>query len=135
MKKSADWYIAATHWLTSVVSSAIFGAIIFFILALVTQNQDIFIIAAFLVQPLVMWFAVKYSAHFVNGRYIINNPQSIVISSFIYFLVVNGGYQVYLFSTTGVFSTTAVGFILSIAVFYLASKKYIKSNDLKQTKI
>lgn len=128
-KNSAEWYIAATHWLTALILSTILGAIVIFILAMVSQNPTVTLIGFIVLNPVVMWFAVKYSSRYLDKTYFIKNANQIVILSLIYLIITAGGFRVYKFFQTGVFQTEYVGFIIALIVFYLASKKYIKSNS------
>jgi len=128
-KQSPEWYIAGTHWLTSMVSSAIFGAIILFILAAISQDVTILSIGTIIIYPVVMWLAVRYSANFVNKRYIIVNPDHIVTLSTVFLVIVAGGYRGYsaLSSSGGMLViANAIGFFVALVIFYFASKKYVK---------
>ena len=127
-KNSSEWYIAATHWLTAMVSSVIFGAIIIFLLAMITQNPMVVLVGMIVLNPVVMWFAVKYSARYLDKTYVIRDASNIVLLSTIYLVIVAGGYRAYHFVNTGVFQNEYIAFILALIVFYIASKKYIKSN-------
>ena len=80
-KTSADWYIAATYWLTTIVLSTILGALIIFVLAIVSQNPSATMIGFIILDPLVMWLAVRYSVKFLDKTYIIRNANQIVMLS------------------------------------------------------
>lgn len=127
-KNSTDWYIAATHWLTSMVASGILGAIVIIAVAAFTNNSTIDLIATIIVSPLVMWLAVKMSASYVNKTYVVKNASQIILLSTVYLVIVAGGYRVYGFINTGVFQNEYIGFIIALIVFYIASKKYVKNN-------
>ena len=132
-KKSAEWYIAGTHWLTSMVSAAIIGGIILFVLAIITQNIVALSIGTLVIYPLSMWLAVIYSARFVNKRYEITNPSHIVTLSTIFLIIVAGGYRGYSALSTSVSGSALMianvtGFFIAFIIFYFASKKYIQKN-------
>ncbi len=125
-KNSADWYIAATHWLTSMVASVILGIILVIIIVSISDNPTIDLITEISVTPLVMWLAVKMSASYLNKTYVIKDAHKVAVLSLIYVVIVAGGYRLYSFLQTGVFSPEYIGFIIALIVFYVASKKYIK---------
>lgn len=125
-KASADWYIAATHWLTTMIAGAVLIFIVVFIIALLTDNSTVYLITDIILTPLIMWPAVIMSANFVNKTYVITDANRIATLSFVYLLVVGVGYRVIGFLKTGVFSPSYIGFILALIVFYFASKKYIR---------
>lgn len=127
-KQSAEWYIAATHWLTATIASVVFGVVIGIILALISNNPVVLFVGFIIIYPLMMWFAVKYSARYLDKKYVIKNPNNIVILSTIYILLVGGGFRVYSFIANSVFTSDLIGFILAVIVFYIASKKYILKN-------
>jgi uncharacterized membrane protein YhiD involved in acid resistance len=127
-KNSADWYIAATHWLTATIGMAIFGAVIGIILALISQNPTIIMVGIIILYPLMMWLAVKYSARYLDKTYVIKNTNQIVILSTIYIVIVGGGYRVMNLLSKGILTADHIGFAIAIIVFYFASKKYIKNN-------
>ncbi len=130
-KQSPEWYIAGTHWLTSMVTSVIIGAVILFILVAISQDTVILSIGTIIIYPVIMWLAVRYSANFVNKRYVIVNPDHIVTLSTVFLIIVAGGYRGYswLSSSGGMLViANAVGFFIALVIFYFASKKYIKKN-------
>jgi hypothetical protein len=129
-KASAEWYTAATHWLTSLIMATILGVVLFILIIIVGgDNQIAILLANVIVLPITMYLAVKYSAGYVNKTYIITKADMIVNYSTIYTLIIAGGYRVYTFLKTGIFTYEYVGFIIAFVVFYVASKKYIKNNS------
>lgn len=134
-KASADWYIAATHWLTATISMVVFSIVVGIILALISQNPTVILIGFIILYPLMMWLAVKYSARFLDKTYVIKNANQIVILSTIYIVIVGGGFRVMSFLSKGVITPDHIGFLLAIIVFYIASKKYIKNNSTEQSPI
>lgn len=127
-KNSPGWYIAATHWLTAMVSSVIFGVVIIFLLVLVSQNYYVVLLGMLILHPIVMWLAVKYSARYLDKTYVIKNASQIILLSTLYLAIVAGGYRAYKFLNTGVFQNEYIVFIITLIVFYIASKKYVKNN-------
>lgn len=131
-KESADWYIAATHWLTA-------GFAIPFVLALVLgipltlilgkENIGLLALAFIILNILSIWLGVIYSSRYLNKTYVIKNADQIVILSTIYLVLVGGGLRAYKFVQTGVFTYEYIGFAVGVIIFYLISKKYIKNNS------
>ena len=127
-KTSADWYIAATHWLTATIASVIFSVVIGILIAIISQNPIIIMIGFIILYPLMMWFAVKYSARYLDKTYIIKNANQIVILSTVYLVIVGGGLRLYNFLQNGILKDDYIGFALALIVFYFASKKFIRNN-------
>lgn len=133
-KASADWYIAATHWLTSgFVIPLILGFVAIMVLAAIigsgaSANTFTVSVAIIILTPIFFWLGVMYSAKYLDKTYVIKNAQNIVLLSTVYLVVIGGGYRLYQFLQTGIFKDEYIGFILGLLAFYLASKKYIKNN-------
>lgn len=125
-KVSADWYIAATHWLTATITMTILGVIIGVVLILISQDPIIVALGFIILYPLCMWFAVKYSVKYLSNTYFIKNTNQIVILSTIYLIIVGGGFR--LLDFKGLVTYEHIGFVLAVFVFYFASKKYLKNN-------
>jgi len=134
-KNSADWYIAATHWLTATITMVVFAVVLGIILALITQNQAVILVGYIILYPLMMWLAVKYSVRYLDKTYIIKNANQIVILSTIYIVIVGGGIRVMGFISNGIITPDHIGFALAIIVFYFASRKYIKNNIEQQPQV
>jgi hypothetical protein len=134
-KNSADWYIAATHWLTATFTMVVFAVVLGIILSLVTQNPTVVLLGFIILYPLMMWLAVKYSARYLDKTYIIKNANQIVILSTIYIVIVGGGIRVMDFISNGIITPDHIGFALAIIVFYFASRKYIKNNIEQQPQV
>ena len=130
-KISAEWYVAATHWLTA-------GFAIPFVLALLLgmplaillgDDNNILLDVAFgILNVIGIWLGVLYSSKYLDKTYVIKNANKIVILSTIFIILVGGGFRVYKFFQSGVFSYEYIGFATGIVIFYLASKKYVKNN-------
>jgi hypothetical protein len=127
-KTSANWYIIMTHLLTIVVTGLIFAVLMGMILGLLNVSDTISQTVFLIVFPIIMWFAVKYSASFINNNYVIKDANRIVIFSTIDFLILN-----LLLTSKNIFSNNLppldlIGTIVAIIIVYLASKRYIKEN-------
>lgn len=128
-KVSADWYIAATHWLTAFITGVI-GAVILLILASLTGSSGLVAVSALLGWPIMLWLGVRYSARYLDKTYVIKNADHIIILSLIYLVIVGGGSRVYEFMQTGIIKTEYLGFVIAVIVFYFTSKRYVKNNDI-----
>ena len=138
-KASADWYIAATHWLTATVAMVIFGIIMGFIIGiisgLVSNNESVILVATIISYPIAMLVAVKYSAQYLDKTYVISNANQIVILSTVYLVIVGGGFRVMGILSGGSITADHIGFAIAIVVFYFASKKYIKENSVQTSQM
>lgn len=133
-KKSANWNIAATHYLTA-------GFAIPFVLSLVLGIPMVILlgkdglalnIANTILGAFIIWPGVIYSAKYVNKTYIIKDSQKVITLAMIYMIVIAGGLQL----RSSVIANFDVASILGIVrvvamvmVFYVTSKKYIKNTD------
>ncbi len=86
-----------------------------------------------------MWFGVMYSANYLAKKYVVKDASKIVNLSTIYrivfLLVFVGGGIFYAWTDPNYSSTdpmattiTVISTIISTAVFYAASKKYVKQD-------
>jgi len=133
-KQSANWNIAATHYLTA-------GFAIPFILNLILgipmvlllgDNNLAVNIASPILGALIVWPSVMYSAKYVNKTYIIKDSQKVITLAMIYMIIIAGGLQLrnLLIANFDVASIlNIVGVIAIVIVFYVTSKKYIKNTD------
>lgn len=134
-KQSASWYIAATHWLTSgFVIPLILTFIIVLVLGLVfgknlESSATLIAFASILYSPLVYWLGVMYSARYVNKKYDIKDSNEIAKLATLYLVVVGGGYRIFQIINGSGLTVEHIGFVLTVIVFYIASKKYIRSSD------
>ena len=126
-KTSADWYIAGTHWLTTMIA-AVIGAMILILLATLTKNPLVITIVGLVSWPFLIWVGVVYSTKYLKKTYLIEDSKKIVILATIYFVVVSGGLRVYDFLQTGVMEDGGIRFIIGAIVFYFVSMKYLKDN-------
>lgn len=134
-KQSANWYIAATHYLTAGFVVPLIGMLIlgFIIVSIPLELGSMMLgVIMFVASITLVYFGVMYSSRYVNKTYIILNPQSIVNLSTTYIVVVT---IIRFLAKNNAGTLTDINIILSIAqeviiliVFYLASKKFIKAS-------
>jgi len=122
-KSSANWYIAATHYLTAgfvipLLIMFIFGLFIGFLPVL---PAALMYILYSVVMAIAIWLATIYSANFLKKKYIIKDKNKIVNLSTVYLAVIGIiGLVLQSFSVLNI-----VVLVVEAVVFYLASKKYI----------
>jgi len=136
-KKSANWYIAATHYLTAgfAIPFLIGLAASFILLPLIELGSTLLItIFLLVVRLLAIWFGVMYAANYLKKTYIIEDKNKIVNLATMYFVVLNGGW----WGISTIISGKRVGvdvvfsllnFIILAPLFYLFSKKYISNTE------
>lgn len=104
-KNSSAWYIAATHYLTTnimlvVLSFAVFFIIGFAIAFTAPSIQDskmfdpIFQLVALGISLLILRWAVKYGAKYVNNHYVITDKNKIINFVTGYYVFFNGAFLV-----------------------------------------
>lgn len=148
-KEVANWYIAATHWLTSTILSAVVGMVLAFVisfifgfvLAFIFESTDpqvntlvyvVSVVLVILITPFSFYIGTKYGgARYINKKYIIKNSIKITKLSTIYLIVIGGGYRVYQLITLGGISFEELGLVFGIIVFYFVSKKYILNTEIQ----
>ncbi len=134
-KASAEWYIAATHWLTA-------GFAIPFVLTLLLSVPVTLLLAKYangnylqgtvfvLVSILGIWLGVIYSSRYLDKTYVIKDANKIINFSTAYLAIIGGGFRVYEVIQTGILHYTDLGFLVGVVVFYFVSKKYVKNNSI-----
>ena len=133
-KQASSWYIAATHWLTVIITSYIFGIIVVLLLISIFKIEEDGVFAGILDSLLlvvIIYFSVRYTAKFINKRYIIENSKKVVNLATIYLLIIPGISRIYSLFTEGFDLVSIIGFIAFVVIliiFYITSKKYIRSN-------
>lgn len=132
-KQSANWYVAATHYLTSgfaipgvvmILGSMLLG----FILDL-DKNMFAFKIALNLLGLLAIWLGVQYSAWWINKTHIIENVSKVITFSTVYFVVIKIGWTI-LFIPKVIDNRYLIEIlfvVINCIAFYLASKEYLPS--------
>ena len=82
-----------------------------------------------ILMPVIMWFGVIYSAKYIERTYIVRDSNKIVNLSVIYSIVVIVGLHAYGAFVAKVEYISVATAAVTMAVFYLASKKYIKNSE------
>jgi hypothetical protein len=127
-KRSANWYIAMTHFLTA---GFIMPFLLFFVFGLLFGNALRTISATLMhlidltVTVLVVWIATIYSANFLKKKYIIEDKNKIVNLSTLYLVCMS----IISLLLRGFSLWSIVNLIVMIVVFYLASNKYIEETS------
>ncbi|HBX49541.1 MAG: hypothetical protein UR66_C0004G0120 [Candidatus Moranbacteria bacterium GW2011_GWE1_35_17] len=134
-KQSANWYIAATHYLTAgfaipFVIGLIVGIPVFLILGKdeILLSNAVNLISA----PIIVWLGVMYSAKYINKTYLIKDSQKIINLATIYLVIIAGGLNMRsaIMDNFDVVSILGIVRVVAMAiVFYITSKKYIKNTD------
>lgn len=128
-KTSADWYVAATHWLTTLITATVGGVILIFLAAL-TGSPVLVAIVSVIAWPFMVWLGVIYSSRYLDRTYIIKDAKHVVLLSTIYLVIVAGGIRLLDFMQTGIIKIEYIGFIIGLIIFYMMSRKYIKDNTI-----
>lgn len=139
-KKSANWYIAATHWLTAGFIIPLLGIIIlmpllgYIFISLFGEDRasGLLQISILLLWPFIIWLGVKYSASYCNKKYVIESTKEIVILSTLYLAITRGLFMGYQIFAQGLLTMNHLISVITVIVFYLASKKYIKQSAIER---
>jgi len=127
-KQSSNWYIAATHLLTT----ALLAALIWFFPYAILVNEDTPAIILFSMKMfwvLLLWISVIYSAKYLSKTYIIKNSKSVAITSTAYLATLTA-FGIYVGLSAGSLSLLDfIIYVIAVIGFYIQSKKYIKNND------
>ncbi|MFH1423882.1 MAG: hypothetical protein ABIG29_02955 [Candidatus Nealsonbacteria bacterium] len=141
-KKSSNWYIAATHYLTAgFVIPLIIGLIASFILLPLIKFGSPLLIMVFLlaIRILSIWLGTIYSANYLKKTYIIGDKAKIINLATMYLVVLNGGYillQIFMGKAAGVaIIYSFVDFSIAAFLFYIISKKYIQNTETTESQI
>ncbi len=141
-KKSSNWYIAATHYLTAGFAIPfIIGLVATFILLPLIKLGSSLLIMVFLlvIRILSIWLGTIYSANYLKKTYIIENKDKIINLATTYLVVLNGGYillNILIGKATGIALVYSfVGFIIAAFLFYIISKKYIQNTEKTESQI
>jgi len=132
-KKSANWYIATTHYLTSgfVAPFLVFLVSSFTIIPLASNFNSIILdnIVYAIIFILSIWLGIMHSSRYLRNAYIITekSKDKIVNLSTIYFVVLSGGFSALI---GGLFSLIFFAFFAFL--FYKLSHKYISVNEKEE---
>ena len=129
-KQSANWYIAATHYLTTVVMLFVLGLIVGVIEVILhipsVSGFDIFnlVMAVFTV-----WLATRYAAKFINNQYIISDKKKIIALSTVYMVIIYVLFNLAPSASKINLSYRIVNVIWVSGLFYFFSQKYVSDNS------
>jgi hypothetical protein len=136
-KKSANWYIAATHLLTAGIAPPFLVNIVVNIIVRSLNITSLIILYPILIISyiLAIWLGVLYSANYLKKTYVIENKEAIVNLSSIYLVV---GYIALMFIViisgrwAGLlwFVLKVVSSIICVALFYFLSMKYVSNTEV-----
>lgn len=130
-KASADWYIAATHWLTAgFVVPFLLNLVVGILLVLLLGGDDLLLLSISfgILYVISIWLGVMYSAKYLDKTYIIKDAHNIALISTIYLAIIGGGFRLSRLLENENFLYEFLGFVIGVVVFYVASKKYVKNN-------
>jgi hypothetical protein len=130
-KKSSNWYIAATHYITAGFVPFLLGGIAFSFIAvsLISSgitNEYLFAFLQALFFLIIIYLGVRYSANYLNKAYIIKDKNRVVNLATTYYIFLN-------VIGLGILDRDLTIVIINIvlaALFYTFSKKYIKNSEL-----
>ena len=135
-KKSSNWYIAATHYLTAGFAIPFVVGLVVALLARMglftfLSTQLASVIFSLVISVLSIWLGTMYSANYLKKAYIIENKNKIVNLATLYFVVLHFGYFLFqIFRSNKLTSYSLIGIIITAALFYIFSKKYIKNTEI-----
>lgn len=130
-KQSADWNIAATHWLTSGFAIPFLTALILGIPLVILLGKDNAIplaIASSIIYFFSIWLGVIYSSKYITKTYIVNDKNKIANLATIYLAVLGGGFRLYGLMTKGISIESIIDactFVVIVIIFHIFSKKYL----------
>ncbi len=135
-KNAASWYIAANHYLIVVVVSFIGGLFVDAILQQAKLSDNLAIELVQIILFLIfIYLGARYSSLYVNAKYIIVDSRTVINLSTLYFCIIKGIYlalilllvaqkEIWTYTTLFALSQLVV-LLMSAAVFFVTSKKYI----------
>lgn len=140
-KQSANWYIAATHYLTAgfvipFLVSLIAGIIAVPFVAIInpgaTKNSLIVLIVVTALMLVALYLGVIYSSRYLAKTYIIKDSAKIVKLSVIYMIVIFVIFRIDALGEDGLTNGNIINIvhnIIAVAIFYTTSKKYVKNSE------
>jgi hypothetical protein len=135
-KQSANWNIAATHYLTSGFAIPFIMGLILGVPAAIIVGKDnavLLTIVLSIIWLVSIWAGIMYSAKFIAKTYIVNDKNKIATLSTIYLIVLGSAFRLYNLSSKGInisFIIDAVFFVVVVILFYILSKKYLQNTEL-----
>ncbi|QQS16182.1 MAG: hypothetical protein IPK84_02410 [Candidatus Moraniibacteriota bacterium] len=136
-KQSANWNIAATHYLTSGLAMPFLVALVLGIPTFLLIGKDdalLVVIANSALWFLGIWLGVRYSAKYLAKTYIVNDSNKVIKLATIYAAVLGGLFRINKMDK-GISLEMAVDFILFVGIviaFYLFSKKYVHNTPAEE---
>lgn len=133
-KQSANWYIAATHYLTAGFAiPLLFSFVLGIPMVLIFGKDGLAVsIANTILGAFIVWPSVIYSAKYINKTYIIRDSQKVATLATMYMIVIAGGLQ-FRSSLIAHFDVASIlGIVRVVAMvflFYVMSKKYMKNTE------
>lgn len=129
-KKSSNWYIAATHYITAGFAPSFLGGIAFSFIAVSlissgVTNEYLFAFLRALFFLIIIYLGVRYSASYLNKAYVIKDKNRVVNLATTYYIILN----VIGLGILGRSLTIAIINIVLAVLFYTFSKKYIKNSE------
>lgn len=140
-KQSANWYIAATHYLTAgfvipFLVSLVAGIIAVPFVAIInpgaTKNSLIVLIVVTALMLVALYLGVIYSSRYLAKTYIIKDSAKIVKLSVIYMIVIFVIFRIDALGEDGLTNGNIINIvhnIIAVAIFYTTSKKYVKNSE------
>lgn len=134
-KQSADWNIAATHWLTSGFAIPFLMTFIIGIPLVILIGEKNIIplaIASSIVYFFSIWLGIIYSSKYIAKTYIVKDKDKIANLATIYLAVLGGGFRLYGLFTKGVsieLIIDACAFVIIVLIFHIFSKKYLRNTE------
>jgi len=137
-KKSSNWYIAATHFLTAgFAPSFLVNIAVSIIVRSLNITSPIILYPVGIISCLLaIWVGVLYSANYLKKTYIIEKKESIVNLSSVYYVLLGIVAMGFIIFTSGkgggLFSIVySIVFItIQIALFYFLSMKYVSNTEV-----
>lgn len=135
-KKSANWYIAAAHYLTAGFAIPILiGLVATFIIFPLLSLKSAVLIFWFksVLSILAIWLGVIYSARYLRKTYIIENKNSIVNLSTTYLVIIGTAYTLFQLFSGKIMGTVIVynfiWLVVGAILFYIFSKRYLTDTE------
>ena len=133
---STTWYIAATHFLTAGFAVPFIATVLVgFVLDRTIPGSLTAGLITLVVSVIAVWFGVIYSARYFEKAYIIPNPTSVIKYAVGYYV------GLYVLEMVGLLLISrdsmdwqatglqTLSWLLSLAVFYVASKKFLTATS------
>lgn len=133
-KQVPPWWVAATHALTAffVVPLAVNLGLLYIVFpALLIETESITALIIWVIfSAIAIWYGVIYSTKYLDKAYLIAEPGKVVHTALVFAVIFSiVDWIVGLEEGVGIFYVYGVLInIISLVVFYIASKRYVKAN-------